>query len=101
MKFNFLHLFKILAIEIAYFFFIELGYAVFSMLAFGEGANSFMYSQENQIIYFILLFFPQSIFNMLKAKKYWNNSRIKSINYIITQIVFFIMIGFFVVSSYY
>lgn len=68
------------------------------MLAFGEGANSFMYSDINNVIFIIVMFIPETIFNIyriLKNRK--ENNFIKSKNYIITQtIIFLIFIGYII-----
>ncbi len=101
MKFNLIHLLKIVVIETTYFFAIGFGYAIFSMLAFGEGANSFMYSKTNEIIYYCLLFVPQSVFTILKLKKYRETDKTKWTNYIISQsIVIGLVIYFFTHNHY-
>ena len=100
MKFNFLHFLKIISVEVAYFYLIETGYAVFSMLMFGEGANSFMYSNSNGMIYVGLMIVPQSIFNIYKAKKYWKSYRPKSVNYLLVEILMIVLTINFVVNSF-
>lgn len=101
MKFNLVHLLKIIVIETAYFFAIGFGYMIFSMLAFGEGANSFMYSKTNDVIFYCLLFIPQSIFNILKIKKYRETDKAKRTNYIISQIVVIGLIIYFFTHNHY
>lgn len=91
MKFNFSHFLKITIIEIAYFYLIKVGYAVFSMLMFGEGANSFMYSNTNGIIYVCLMIVPQTIFNVYKANKYWQSCNPKSVNYLLVEFLMIVL----------
>ncbi len=100
MKFNFLHFLKIIVVEVAYFYLIEVGYAVFSMIMFGEGANSFMYSNSNGIIYVGLMIVPQTIFNIYKVKKYWKSYRPKSVNYLLVEILMIILTLNFVVNTF-
>lgn len=101
MKFNLVHLLKIVIIETAYFFAIGFGYAIFSMLAFGEGANSFMYARTNDIIYYGLLFVPQSIFNILKLKNYREIDKAKRTNYLISQIIVIGLVIYFFSHNHY
>ena len=70
------------------------------MLMFGEGANSFMYSNANGIIYVGLMIVPQSIFNIYKAKKYWKSYRPKSVNYLLVEILMIVLTINFVVNSF-
>ena len=91
MKLNFLHLLKIIIVEVTSFYLVKVGYPVFSMLMFGEGANSFMYSNANGILYFGLMIVPQTIFNIYKAKKYWKNCRSKSVNYLLVEFLMIIL----------
>lgn len=100
MKFNFLHFLKITLIEVAYFYLIEIGYAVFSMMTFGEGANSFMYSEANGVIYVCLMIVPPTILNMIKAKKYWKSNNPKSRNYVVAEILMIGLTAYFVINSY-
>ena len=100
MKFNFLHFLKIIAIEVAYFYLVEIGYAIFSMLMFGEGANSFMYSDANGKIYVGLMIVPQTLFNIYKAKKYWKSCRPKSINYLLVEVLMIVLTVYFVVNNF-
>lgn len=100
MKFNFLHFLKIIAIEIAYFYLIEIGYAIFSMLMFGEGENSFMYTDKNGVIYVCLMIVPPTTFNIYKAKKYWKKNQSKSINYLLAEIIMIALTAYFVANSY-
>ncbi len=100
MKFNFLHFIKIIAVEVAYFYLIEVGYAVFSMVMFGEGANSFMYSNANGLICVGLMIVPQSIFNIYKAKKYWKSYRPKSVNYLLVEILMIVLTLDFLINTF-
>ena len=99
MKFNFKHLIIVLVLETAYFYLMKFGYAIHSMLFYGEGANSFMYSKTNEIIYYCLLIIPQTVLNIIMAKKNWNNSREKSMSYMIAQILVLLLFGIFYLES--
>jgi hypothetical protein len=100
MKFNFLHLLKIITVEIAYFYLVKFSYPVFSMLMFGAGANSFMYSNANGVIFVGLMIVPQTIFNIYKAKKYRENYRPKSVNYLLVEFLMIILTLNFVVNEF-
>jgi len=91
---------KITLIEVAYFYLIEIGYAVFSMMMFGEGANSFMYSEANGVIYVCLMIVPPTILNIIKVKKYWKSNNSKNINYLIAEGLMIGLTAYFVVNSY-
>lgn len=85
---KYLHFIKILIVEITLFFYFSLFYELFSFLIFGEGANSFMYSWANTLIFFILLLLLPSLFNitkMIRHRKAGNQAKFK--NYIRIQIV--------------
>ncbi|WP_188618044.1 hypothetical protein [Cloacibacterium rupense] len=99
MKINFLHLFKITLVEVAYFYLIEIGYAVFSMMMFGEGANSFMYLGANGVIYVCLMILPPTILNVIKSKKYWKSDNPKSINYLVAEALMIGLTAYFVINS--
>nr|WP_288837854.1 hypothetical protein [uncultured Flavobacterium sp.] len=87
-KFDFLHFSKVAIAEAIYCSTIYFGYAIFSMLFFGEGANSFMYTVTNGLIYLGLIILPPTIFNLYKSL---NNYKVglfsKAKNYILTQII--------------
>ena len=86
--FDLLHFVKIISIEFLYCLTIYFGYAIFSMLFFGEGANSFMYSASNGFIYLGLIFLPPTIFNLYKFVKHYKNGQLsKSKNYFLIQII--------------
>lgn len=95
MKFNILHFLKISIIEIVYAYLIVNCYAVISMLIFGAGANSFMYSDTNGIIYIFLMIIPPTILNIYKAKSYWETNKNKSVNYLIVEILMLILTSYF------
>ena len=95
-KINLLHLLKIFFAELIYSIGMFYGYAIFSMLLFGEGANSFMYSKANEIIYLALIIAPPMIFNafkfvLLRAKHYDSKSK----NYMITGVIMIIIYTIF------
>lgn len=92
MKVNFLHLFLIIALEVACFYLIQVGYAIFSMLIFGAGAGSFMYAKANEIILVGLSIIPLTIFNSYKIQKHWKNFHPKSINYLLVEFLLVLVI---------
>ena len=87
------HLIGLLLIELAYFSFIFLGYAIFSMLFFGEGGNSFMYSKANGAIFLILLIFSPSVFNIYFYRK--SRKTEKQDNFLIVQVALLVVFFFF------
>lgn len=56
----------ILLLEVAWIFIVHNFYPVFSMMAFGEGDNSFTYTKENFYIYLALIFLPPTLLNILR-----------------------------------
>ena len=97
-KFDFLHFIKITLLEVLYCLTAYYCYAIFSMLLFGEGANSFMYTVTNGIIYLGLIILPPTIFNLYKFFKHSNGGMFsKSKNYFLTQSLLIIAFIWFVV----
>ncbi len=96
-KFYLMHFLKVAIIEAIYCFTIYYGYAIFSMLVFGEGANSFMYTVTNGLIYLGLIILPPTIFNvykLLKHNKFGLLSKAKQ--YLFAQIILTIEFLWFV-----
>lgn len=85
------HLVSIFIIEVAYFSFIFFEYAIFSMLFFGEGENSFMYSKANGIIFLLLLIVPPSLFNLYFYGKLRMLKSKRQINFLIIQVIMLLM----------
>ena len=87
-KFDFLHFLKVTIVEAIYCLTVYYGYAIFSMLFFGEGVNSFMYTVTNGLIYLGLIFFPPTIYNLYKLLKNYKGGLLsKAKNYIVTQTI--------------
>jgi hypothetical protein len=87
MKFNLIHLLKILAIETFYIFGFYIYYSAFvdSFL----GLNVYNYTVTNFIVYILLLSVPLSIYNIFKAYKFKKDNQVeKSTNFIIAQLFF-------------
>jgi hypothetical protein len=51
-------------------FLFYIGYFIFSMLTFGEGANSFMYSRYNDLIFYIGIYLLPLLWILYKFKTY-------------------------------
>ncbi len=100
-KFDFLHFLKIILIEFIFIVTIYYCYAIFSMLFFGEGASSFMYSKTNTFIYLGLIILPPIIFNIVKFFRHIKNGQLsKSKNYFLLEtILLVVFICFFVFGS--
>ncbi len=98
-KLGFLRFMKLLAIEVGYWFVVYLGYALFSMLFFGEGDNSFMYTETNHFIHLGLIFIPITVFNLYQFFKFHKQKLfLKSNTYLLIQLLLTItFIGFVVV----
>ena len=47
-----------------------IGYAIFSMLAFGAGANSFMYSRVNDLIFYLGIYILPLLWIIYKIRLY-------------------------------
>ena len=98
-KLDFFHLVKTIFAEAIYCLAIFYCYAIFSMLFFGEGANSFMYTPSNGFIYLGLIILPPSILNFYKFDKYYKNGELsKSKNYLLTEGI--LVIGFILLLIY-
>ncbi len=98
-KLGFLPLIKILTLEITYWLVIYYGYVIFSMLFFGEGDNSFMYTETNHFIHLGLIFIPITVFNLYQFFKFHKQKLfLKSNTYLLIQLLLTItFIGFVVV----
>lgn len=84
---NILHLVCVLLIELVYFSFIFFGYAIFSMLFFGVGENSFMYSKANGTIFLLLLIVPPSLLNIYFYRKLKTLKSKRQVNFLIVQVI--------------
>jgi TRAP-type C4-dicarboxylate transport system permease small subunit len=89
---NILYLVTVFLIEVFYFSFIFFGYAIFSMLFFGAGGNSFMYSKANGIIFLSLLIVPPSLLNIYFYRKLKKSKR--QVNFLIVQVAMFLLFFF-------
>lgn len=89
-----IHLISISLIDIFYFSIVFFGYAIFSMLFFGEGANSFMYSKANGVIFLLLLIIPPSFLNIYLYTKSQKKRSRRHINFIIVQVIMFVVFIF-------
>jgi len=90
-NFDFLHLLKILIIEFGFCLIIYYCYPGLSMLFFGEGANSYMYSVTNGLIYLGLIILPPTVFNFYKAFKHYKDGHFPKLkNYCTTEAVLII-----------
>lgn len=99
-KFDFLHFLKIIFFEFLYCFVIYYCYAVFSMLFFGEGASSFMYSITNGFIYLGLIILPPTAFNLYNFFNSFRNKQLsKSKNYILSQTILAIAFIWLLISK--
>ena len=76
-----------------------IGYAVFSMLAFGEGANSFMYSKFNDLIFYIGMYILPFLWIIFKIRFYVirKTDLRKAKDYCITIITYSVMFLLFVI----
>jgi len=71
----------IVALEILFgLFFIYMIYPMFSMLAFGEGAGSFMYSTTNGILMFLIPCVLTGIVNFIQAREHMVRGDMKKAN---------------------
>lgn len=87
-RLEFSHLFKVFILESIYCMSIYYCYAIFSMLIFGEGSNSFMYTITNGFIYLGLIILPPTILNIYKLINHYKNGLIsKSKSYLVTQVI--------------
>jgi hypothetical protein len=83
-----LYFLGIVVLQGGYIALVSLGYIIFSMLFFGEGANSFMYTAENQNILISLVLGIPAVINAIQAIRYFTKNDLpKSIGYIILFIV--------------
>ncbi len=97
-KLDFLHFIKILTFEVGYWLVIYFGYAIFSMLFFGEGGNSFMYTVTNHFIHLGLIFIPITVFNLYQFFKFHKQKLfLKSNTYLLIQLLLTITFIWFVV----
>jgi hypothetical protein len=97
-KFAILHFVKVIFRELIYFIAIYFGYVIFSMLYFGEGNNSFMYSTTNNFIYLGLMVIPPIIFNLYKFFKYKKTKQLAKANhYIVVTGILTILFAVFLV----
>ncbi|MBB6003410.1 magnesium-transporting ATPase (P-type) [Arcicella rosea] len=97
-KLDSLPLIKILTFEVGYWFVIYYGYALFSMLFFGEGDNSFMYTETNHFIHLGLIFIPITFFNLYQFLKFYRQKLfLKSNYYLWVQLLLTITFIWFVV----
>src|SRR4051812_23661199 len=72
-------------------------WGVFSMLVFGEGQNSFMYSHKNEIIFYSLVTIIPSIYNICQiCKSYRRADEVKLWGFSILTVVY----AFFVLSPH-
>jgi hypothetical protein len=55
--------------------FIYYFYPVFSMMAFGEGANSFMYSETNGVLMFLIPYLLTTTFNLKRLRTEYKNQK--------------------------
>lgn len=84
----------VISAEIIYFFLAGLCYTLFSFFAFGEGANSFMYTNANTFIYIGIKVVMPSIVNIINIFKYWNNCKNKVTIHLVAQaIIIALLIG--------
>ncbi|MCL9807445.1 hypothetical protein NAT51_18100 [Flavobacterium amniphilum] len=100
MKPDLIHLLKIITVKIAYFYCYKINYPLFSMIAFGEGASSFMYSDANAVFYACVLLVPPTILNLIKIKTYRNTNKPKCINYLIAEVLLIVLTVHFVQYNY-
>ncbi len=100
LKFDFIHFFKILLFELIYIYLMQVLYAIFSMSVFGEGANSFMYSNSNNMIFTFMVFGPETIVNIYKIFKNGNEKKlVKLKSYIVTQVIIIIFLIQFIMIN--
>jgi hypothetical protein len=96
MKVYYKKLFPALFIQMAYLMLMPMVYLFFSFLAFGEGDNSFMYTNANLVISNLITLLPISIFNCINYIKNKKNHLPKT-HFIIAQLT--IMVLYFIKVS--
>ena len=97
-QFEVFHFLKLIIVGIIYCATTYYGYAIFSMLFFGESATSFMYTKMNSFIYIGLIIIPPTIFNLNQFfKNYKTGFYSKAKSYITSEgilVILFVWIYF-------